>query len=431
MTLTHFRLLAIVILILPCFVAVNSQKNFKPGFVISLSGDTLKGTINYNYWKINPEKIEFRQNEKDQVRIFLPLDIKKFGVYGELYVGAIVQSEVVSANSYDNTPTLKTVADTIFLQTIIKGSKSLYCYKNSDKKEQFYIVQDSKYQLLIYKKFYVKKAGNTELVENCVFRGQLLAYFKDSPAVQPELQNLQYTKDGLGELLELYYNSSGSVCEFRNFGSGSESLNSRKSEKIGFDFGALGGMSLTKVYFTGSAMDYLVGSDINPSFNFAGGLFLDIIFRGKNNKWSLYNELIYSAYEIKNSYRNLPNLTNYTIFHSNIGYSYIRRTNMLRYKYPIGNCFIFCNAGLTGGYVINEINLLKEEKVTSGVKTYSPERAALNETRAYEGGYAFGLGAKYKNFSLETRFEKGNGMQNTSTIKSSTSKYYFLLGYKF
>jgi len=104
--------------------------------------------------------------------------------------------------------------------------------------------------------------------------------------------------------------------------------------------------------------------------------------------------------------------------------------NLLRYKYPVGRFFVYLNAGISNGYVISETNTLKKEH-----KIYSSESVeegvALNETRKYEQGSILGLGTKINRYSFEIRNEKGNGISESSVLKSTTNRYFFLLGYKF
>lgn len=103
---------------------------------------------------------------------------------------------------------------------------------------------------------------------------------------------------------------------------------------------------------------------------------------------------------------------------------------MVRFSYPIGHFSIFVNAGISNGYGFNETNFLQKE-----IKFYAPvrieESKALDETRKFERGYVLGGGTKYKRFSVEYRYEIGNGMSKYSFLGAKTKKSFFLLGYKF
>lgn len=103
---------------------------------------------------------------------------------------------------------------------------------------------------------------------------------------------------------------------------------------------------------------------------------------------------------------------------------------MIRYTYPIGNLFIFLNAGISNGFTINEVNDVKRES-----KSFSDEEIriwdAVHDSRKYEQGFLIGLGLKFKRYSFELRYESGNGMSQILVLKSSTDRIYFLFGYRF
>lgn len=406
-----------------------SQENFIPGWVISLNGDTIRGTIDYQFWVVNPTTIKFQKDSKAAKIKYTPTEIKKFSVYGELYISAIVQSEIGIVTSFENLSELKMKTDTTFLQTIIEGPKSLYHYKNSDKKDQFYIKEDGKIVLLIYKKYYKKKGGNTELVENSKYKGQLAFYLKDLPTISSILKKTTYTKEGLTEAFKAYYSGVSAKTEFQNFGETAELSRMQTTSFFKPEFGIVAGMSRTNISFDGYVPNYL-STEFNASNNFAGGAFVDVILNYKKQRLSVYSELLYASYLISSTHQDFADPNFHTLTNFDIGNSCIRTTNMIRYKLPVNNCFLFGNLGFTLGMAFNETNYLRQEKVFAGVPTVTEGKLFPN-TFPLSGGITFGIGAKYKKFSLETRVENGGGMYQSAILSSGTTKLYFLLGYKF
>jgi hypothetical protein len=104
--------------------------------------------------------------------------------------------------------------------------------------------------------------------------------------------------------------------------------------------------------------------------------------------------------------------------------------NSLRFKYPIGKAYIYLNAGISNGFAITETNDIKKEKKFWDIETIEKDKA-ITDTRKYEQGLIFGLGSKFKKYSIEMRFERGNGMSKQTSLKSSTLRYYFFLAYRF
>ena len=75
------------------FTSGYSQKNIKPGYIILLKGDTVKGFIDYRSWAKNPEVITFSKTDGGPEDSYVPLSIKEFGVAKRSYQSAIVVIE--------------------------------------------------------------------------------------------------------------------------------------------------------------------------------------------------------------------------------------------------------------------------------------------------------------------------------------------------
>ncbi len=180
----------------------------------------------------------------------------------------------------------------------------------------------------------------------------------------------------------------------------------------------------------GSGNAYLVDVNYPASANFAGGLFLEAILPRNQGKWSLYNELLFTSYRLAGRYDNYTDEDRYTINHTEIGHDYIKLNTLVRFSYPVGILRVYTNVGMSNGFAINEVNYRRREE-----KIFSTERSktfkAIDDTRRYEQGLVFGLGSRFKRYSLEARYERGNGMSEYTTLKSLTRRFYFLAGFTF
>ncbi|MCK4664318.1 MAG: hypothetical protein KAT68_15725 [Bacteroidales bacterium] len=412
--------LTLVILGIIIFQTSFCQENYLPGYIITLKGDTLQGFIDYRNWEKNPNKIYFKDNIRQFS--FTPNEIKLFSVQDEVYVSAIVKTEVSPNKTIylEFASELKTKFDTIFLQTMIQGVKSLYYYKNSNGKENFYIKQNMEYDLLVYKKYLKKQKGKNVITENKKYTGQLMLYLHDCPSIQSKLRNTEYNQKSMENLFLFYYDYTQSKIEFQ-----------KKTEKISTEIGVLTGVSLTSLEFRSKYYyTYLVNADYSQSVNFSTGLFFNVILLRNQGKWSICNELIFTSYKVEGRYNYFENENNYSIINTEFEYSYLKMNNMGRFKYPIGSLFVYLNAGISNGFAISETNY---EKIES--KVYSIEKIGegkvMDDTRKYEQGYILGLGTKFKKYSFEIRYEKGNGMSEYTCLNSLTVRYYFLFGYRF
>lgn len=400
------------------------QTNYQPGSVITKSGDTLKGLIDYRNWENNPNEISFRLSATSQPIKYSPDIISGFVVNNEEYISATVKAEIspTQIDQLDYRPAIITRTDTTFLQVMFRGSKNLFFYSDRIGKQHFYIGQYPDFELLIYKKYLKEGSRENVVAENKTFLGQLNLYLQDCPEIKSNINNTAYNKKSLEKLFNEYYQSTEKKIDYKYV-----------KEKIRLDFGAIAGVSVTKLKLSciDDSFGYLTNGDYEPSWKPSAGLFMDVVLARNQRKWSIYNELFYSAYVAKGHTEDYFSENNYKIYNNSIGYSYLKLNNMLRFTYLVKkDLFIFINAGISNGYAISETNLsIKEVKFyTDPVITEEP---AMHETRKYELGFLGGLGARYSDFSFETRFESGNGMSVYTILKSKANRIYFLLGYRF
>lgn len=417
----NIRRLSLIILGILIFHSSFSQKNYLPGYLVSIKGDTLHGFIDYRNWDKNPNIIYFLDINNIETTLYTPTDIKLFSVHNETYISAIIKSENSSRNTnnlhFDSE--LKITIDTTFLQVMIRGVKSLYYYKNNNGIENFYIKQNEKFELLEYKMYFKNQGKNHIITENKKFIGQLVLYFNDCPSINSKLKDLRYFKKSLYKLFRFYYKCTKMEVIFL-----------KKPEKISTEFGALAGVSISSIKFRSDSYDYLINVDFPSSVNFSTALFFNIILPRNQGKWSICNELFFCSYNVKGRYNDYVNEDKYTITDTELGYSYLKMNNMLRFKYPIKKLFIYFNAGISNGIAISEMNYRKIE-----TKFYSnesiEEKRAINGTRKYEQRFILGLGTKFNNYSIEMRYEKGNGISDWMNLGSTTNSVFLLFGYKF
>jgi hypothetical protein len=416
-----FKCFTLLVISVLTFNVAFSQRNYVSGYVIKNDNDTLIGLIDFRNWVKNPNKISFKPLNSNSSISLKPSDIIEFGTQGNIYVSGVVKTEISTrkTDELENDPHLKLKTDTTFLQTLIKGSRSLYYYNNSHSKKNFYIKQDSVFELLLYKKYYKQDRGMRLMVENKNYLGQLNIYLNDCQSIKQKLENTSYNKKSLTELFNYYYQCTPSQMYFQN-----------APEKIEAQFGVIAGLSLTSLKFHSTAFSYLVKADYSKSTNFSSGIFLDLILPRNLGKWSIYNEILFSSYKVSGTASEYRSENEYTITTTEFENSYLKINNLIRYKHPIGSISIFVNGGISNGYSINERNyqhrfskLYTIERVT--------EELALNDTRKYEQGFILGSGVNYKHFSMELRLEKGNGMAEYITLNSETTRYFLLFGYRF
>ncbi len=405
------------------YIVAGSQQNFQSGYIVDLKADTIIGQINYRNWENNPRRIEFRKGTTLESVFYNPTDIKAFGVADEKYLSEIVtvDKSPYKINELDNSGEFKLVKDTVFLEILSEGSKPVYYLKDREGKVNFLIRGDNGVEPLYYKEYLDNTNGITVQMKNENYKTRLKLYWQECPALGRKIEMMSYTLNDMQKLIKEYYICNGVAPAFQ-----------KKKEKNKSEFGVFAGVSLTKLSFGSSAQSIyeIVDTDFPQSTSFTGGIFFNIYLSRNLNKLSLNNELIYSNYKTDGVYEVHPNANTSRVVTTNFAFSYLKISTLFRYKYPLKDAAIYLTGGMGNGLVVSETNHQKEVSKFYTTETVK-EGLALNSTRKYEQSYIIGLGTKYRNYSLEARFENGNGMSDYSNLRSTAKRIFFIIGYSF
>jgi len=119
-----------------------SQSNYKPGYVVTLKGDTLRGFIDYREWSSNPDAINFKTTLTDRdFKKLTPNDIGSFNVDKidayKSYIGP-VSKDITDANHLGTARDTSVKPVTTFFKVLQKGPYlALYSYTDEIKSRYF------------------------------------------------------------------------------------------------------------------------------------------------------------------------------------------------------------------------------------------------------------------------------------------------------
>jgi len=419
-------LLAILTLCSALTLPIYGQKNFDRGYVINLQGDTLNGYINYKDWTAAPKQIVFRESLSGADIVYTALSIRSFLVDEKFYAGAIVQADrtPVRISELSYSPEYNFVADTVFLEGLMVGEKSLFYYRDKDGLDHFYIQKDGDYILLLFKKYLKDSPAqniNRAVVTDNAYISQLINYLDQCPDFHARITKTNYTLNSMADLFKGYY-------DCRSL----DAVHKIQKEKIKVKFGLLAGVSNTKLSFSSdvnSSFDYLVKANYPSSYSFTGGISLDLILPRNKGKWSINNDLLYSSYTVSGNWEEYRSPESYTKSETSFAFSYIKLMSMLRYRFNIDKVPLYVNAGMSNGLGNEKKNYRRTENKVYSDPTIS-ESKALTSVRTYEQGLVLGLGTAIDKFSGELRYETGNGISRLIALKSSVNRFSLLLGYR-
>lgn len=176
-----------------------AQGNYKPGYIVTVRGDTLTGFIDYREWNSTPKSINFKTTVADaKLHQYTPADVIFFTINGlETYIrysGPVTMdaTEVDHMTHFRDTG-MRTV--TVFFRVLQKG-KNLTLYSYTDElKSRFYISEapDNRIKELGYRLYYnysgndVSGQKGVTVTENTYMK-QLFALANKYEALNDNLQ---------------------------------------------------------------------------------------------------------------------------------------------------------------------------------------------------------------------------------------------------
>ncbi|MEH0155621.1 hypothetical protein V6R21_15850 [Limibacter armeniacum] len=401
-----------------------AQENYLPGKIFTLEKDTLDGFVDYRNWEANPKKITFKSLD-DKTQTFTVLEINGFTVHDELYLSAIVESDPSGQSirkGLDADQKVVTESDTVFLQTIVEGHKSLYHNRNDDGKSEYYIGKGDTFELLEFKQYLKYKEENgirrVYIGENNKFRGQLILYMHDCPDIDKKIANINYSIRDLKKVFDFYYSKAGKVKSF-----------DKTQDKAKLNTGILLGATNSKLTIKGVDFPYLASQDYAASLSPTFGVYFDVVLPRNQGKWSIYNELIMNSFKVQGEYSEVESPDKMHKYSTKLGATYLKMNNLVRFTYPIKKAYFFINIGVSNGFAVQVENSMSVYSKFYNTEDTETEKA-VEDFRKYEQGLLAGIGVKYQKFSIDLRFENGNGFSEYKLLETKLNRYQLLLGYR-
>jgi len=180
------------------------QNNYKPGLVVTLKGDTIRGFIDYKEWENNPISITFKTTLTAAAQVYTSGEIGYFKVGKseayQKYNGPISMDEInVNRISRGRDTTVKTA--TVFLKIEQDGQFiTLYSYADNLKKRYFVSEKTNKEPFeLIYRTYFNTELDNNQTINEQKYKGQLIylssKYNGNSDALKSIIENAGYGQE--------------------------------------------------------------------------------------------------------------------------------------------------------------------------------------------------------------------------------------------
>ena len=394
----------------PCLVLITffcltanvavAKGRWKEGYVINAGGDTLRGKLLFIEKNHPPHSVVFKG--KDNVKhIYTPADIKGFGVrllLQDLFFTSFTTNIDVSSTALENanfSSEPHMVPSAFFAMLLVSGPKNMYAYKDTIVGKHHYLIeQDGKLTDLIYKRYYTDPVNITY---NEAYKDQLTKFYPDCAATNTKnVTSIPFEQGALMNAAKAYDKCLGITDSYV--------FKQEKSDAI---------------------VSFVIGGDMTtahagmvtykPSYFADFGLSLNLIAPHTEKKWSFYNEILITHYDMKSNEFDNFGAHDY----AEISATYAKLFTAVRYQYPYYNVKPFIIAGIVNGYALSLNSDVPDLHGTTTGPAY-----ALTDTRKYEQSLFLSLGASYKAYEAEVRVEHGNGFLNDAGARMH---YYRLL----
>jgi len=186
-------------------VALSLFADYRPGYIIKLSNDTISGYIDFVSGVENSKECRFKTNLEMEPKVYRPEDIKEYRFINGKYF-------VTKQTMVDGKPQM------VFLEWLIKGRANILSFNESISKIRLYIQldNDSLREIPNTKKYKEKRKDykNEDFdvdVERQEYIGYLKYYLKDCPSIYSEIDNSGYNRESFINIAKQYhYKTCGS-----------------------------------------------------------------------------------------------------------------------------------------------------------------------------------------------------------------------------
>ncbi|MCC3152603.1 outer membrane beta-barrel protein [Hymenobacter sp. BT770] len=395
--------------------SARAQTNFRPGYVLPLTGDTLRGEVDSREGRANAQRCRFRPTAQAEATTYLPDQLRAYGFTAE---NRHYRSMTVAID--------KAAPQSFFLEVLVDGPASLFFLRDAEQRENYYVVSPN-YPLTLLPHGMVQALRDNQPVMQVqtAYRNILSASLAGCQVVQKQLPRLAFQESALIKVVSTYNTECAGYRPSRPQPSGATSHVS---------IGIMAGGVQHSMTYTG--FPFKAGESFERTHTgIAVGPVLQYRTSRLGQRLSIVAAVLYEPekYEIEGEGRSSNGFAGLRFRHR-FDLAYLRLPVMVRYTYPRGKVAPMAEAGFTVAYAVKE-NTSAEEMDRYG--TYSPSQPTnVGSTgkgfSPVQTGFAVGLGlythvAGGRGVSALVRAEKANGFSKAIDATSTILHLYGLI----
>ena len=365
------------LLVLLCLGRVQAQTDFRPGYIVPLSGDTVRGLADYRGAARSARLCQFRITAEALVTTYKPSELRGYGFSGVREYRTCL-TPLPDSLGQAQAPQL------CFLEILATGSASLYARREQADGTSYYLQKGPATTVpvkkLDYRRVTVEVEGRNIFREINTFRNTLSEAFADCPAMSLEVLRTEYLLTSLIRVVN-HYNACAQPQSPVRF--------SRK--KAHLSLGVLVGGFTSKLAFRGNGIQ--AGNTYTGGPALEAGLALQFVSPALNEKLMLRLEALYERQNYADEYRYVSAYFSNATEQDRIQVTYLRIPLVLRYTVPRGGFRPFAEAGVVANKALS---------------TRAEYRIQYQPTMPYDDWTGFSTGRRQ---SFELGFLAGVGVQ--------------------
>lgn len=389
--------------------SVFSQIDFRKGFIIKSSGDTINGYVNYHEGNISYRVCQFRTNESESTKEYTPETIKGYGyVDDKVYQSeTVVTTDQVRKDSH------------IFYEVITRGLVSLLKCESD-----FYVMKgDSTFYRLNNDPMVINKADYSIVSSITRYLGFLNIVMSDCPAIMERISKVEYNEKSLTCLVE-DYNRQMNVTPV--------SFKSHKKWNTN-NFGISTGVSFTKIKFHYDMGSYFLAHPVNLSTSSFADIFYEFSSPRISERLTFRTEMILTSDRFT-SYYNEPTVSGSNSYYTTIKMAQLILPVSVSYYFNVKYLKPYLNVGLSVAFPFETTSVVRKVAVEYGETTPYTSSEWLTPKTQY--GCWGGVGVE-KAFSkklagfAEIRYNETLGYYSSlEELSSRTGKLMICIGIK-
>lgn len=385
-----------------CAIAVKgfTQSEYRSGYIITNSNDTVYGLIDYRGSILNSEVCSFKENDNSEPIKYSPTSIKAYRFIDSKF---FISKRVTTGE----------IQKDFFLEYLVNGIVDIYCYRDMD--GDHYLVEDEEGNLMDLKndKKIVEIGDTKYLKESRQYVGVLRYAFKKSPTLNKKVENVDLSNKSLIKIAKEYHQEICSDQECIVYEKNVPKLKLEFGPVVGLNISGLNNAGNTPVYYQDVANDvtnnpvtnyYYFEGNFTKSFSPNLGVFLKLNFPQLSERIFLLYEC--SMKNQTNKKKDSGTISDFEGSFSNdmeIKFHSLRNSLNLQYEFPKKNKIYTFHIGGFYDYIYK----IDYHRTIIFTNSYNETHIIQKTTDTFlkkDIGYSFGVGVGYPFFGKHTVF---------------------------